>query len=111
LMNNMPESDKSFELAKSAIVQQLRTDRTTKASFLYNYERAKKLGLTYDIRKDIYEKVPSLTFADIKAFEEKQLKDKPHTILVLGDKKNIDFTILAKYGDITYLTLEDIFGY
>ncbi|HQH18281.1 MAG TPA: insulinase family protein [Bacteroidales bacterium] len=111
LMNNMPESDKSFELAKSAIVQQLRTDRTTKASVLYNYERAQKLGLTYDIRKDIYEKVPSLTFADIKAFEEKQLKDKPHTILVLGDKKNIDFTILAKYGDITYLTLEDIFGY
>ena len=41
---------------------------------------------------------------------EKYLKDKPHTILVLGDKKNIDFTILGKYGDITYLTLEDIFG-
>ena len=111
LMNKMPESEKSFELAKSTIIQQMKTDRITKSDILYNYEKARKLGLTYDIRKDVYNKVSSLTFADVKAFEEKYLKDKPHTTLVVGDKKNIDFTLLGKYGDITSLTLEDIFGY
>jgi len=111
LLNKMPESQKSFDLAKSTLIQQIRTDRITKEDILANYEKAKKLGLDHDIRKDVYTQIPKLTFADIKAFEEKYLKDKTHTILVVGDKKNLDFTTLGKYGEIKYLTLEDIFGY
>jgi len=111
LLNKMPEAESSFELAKKTLVTQMRTDRITKADVLMNYEAARKLGITYDIRKDVYDNVPKLTFADIKAFEEKNLKDKPHTILVVGDKKLLDFKLLKKYGKIKYLTLEDIFGY
>jgi predicted Zn-dependent peptidase len=111
LMNNMPESEKSFELAKSSLIQKMRTDRITKADILDNYEADQKLGLTYDIRKDIFEQLPKLTFADVKAFEEKNVKDKPHTILVIGDKKLLDLKLLKTYGKIKYLTLEEIFGY
>ncbi|NTW32541.1 MAG: insulinase family protein, partial [Bacteroidetes bacterium] len=111
LMNKMPEAEKSFEIAKSSIIQQMRTERITKSDVLYSYESARKLGLNYDIRKDVFTQLPKLTFADIKAFEEKNLKDKPHTTLILADKKILDFKLLKKYGKVKYLKLEDVFGY
>ncbi len=111
LLNNMPESEKSFKLAKESVIQKLRTERITKAGVLWNYENAKKMGLDYDIRRDVFNKVPTLTFKDVKEFQEKTLKNKPHTFLILGDKKDIDFNALSKYGKVTYLTLEEIFGY
>ncbi|MEI8205136.1 MAG: insulinase family protein [Bacteroidota bacterium] len=111
LLNNMPESEKAFNLAKEAIMQNLRTSRVTKSAVLWSYESAKKLGLDYDVRKDVFSKVPTYTFSDVKAFEENTLKNKPHSFMVLGDKKDIDFNLLSKYGKIAYLTLEEIFGY
>lgn len=111
LMDSMPESQESFELAKSSLITQMRTNRTTKADVLTDYEMALKLGLDHDISKDVFEKLPSMALADIKAFADKNVKDKPHTILVLGDKKLLNFKLLKKYGKIKYLTLEDIFGY
>ncbi|MBA3706063.1 MAG: insulinase family protein [Bacteroidetes bacterium] len=111
LINNMPQSDNSFKSAKESIIQSIRTERITKASILFNYESAKKLGLDYDIRKDIFNKVPSMTFADIKSFEESHLKSKQYTILVVGKKDGLDMKTLEKYGKVTFLSLTDIFGY
>ena len=69
------------------------------------------MGVDYDLRKDVYAKVPNMTFNDVKAFHAKYIKDKKHTYLVLGDKKEIDFKVLKKYGKVKYLKMEDIFGY
>jgi predicted Zn-dependent peptidase len=111
LVNNMPESDNNFKAAKEAIIQGIRTERITKSGILFNYESAKKVGLDYDIRKDVFAKVPSMTFAEIKAFEESHLKSKQYTTLVLGKKDGLDLKTLEHYGKVTYLSLEDIFGY
>ena len=111
LINNMPESEKNFSAAKEAVVKKIRTERITRSDILFNYEDAKKFALDYDIRKDIFEKIPTMNFSDMKAFQEKYLKNKKYAILVLGNKKNLDIKTLEKYGKINYLTLEDIFGY
>ncbi len=111
LMTNMPDAEKSFDLAKKAIVQAMRTERIIKSDVLFNYETAKKLGLNYDIRRDIFKQIPDLKFADVKAFQEKYVKNKPQTILVLGDKKNLDFKMLKQYGKVKKLTLNQVFGY
>lgn len=111
LINNLPEADNNFKAAKEAIIQGIRTERITKAGILFSYERAKKLGLDYDIRKEIFEKVPTMTFAEIKSFQEEHIKDKKYTIVVLGKKENLDLKTLEKYGKVTFLTLEDVFGY
>jgi predicted Zn-dependent peptidase len=78
---------------------------------LFSYESARKLGLNYDIRKDVFAKIPNMTFADLKAFQEKYLKNKIFTVLVLGNQEDLDIKTLEKYGKITYLKLEDVFGY
>jgi predicted Zn-dependent peptidase len=111
LINNMPEAENNFKASKEAILQSIRSERVTKTRILFSYERALKLGLDYDIRKDVYQNVPKMTLPDIKAFEEAHLKNKQYTILVVGKKENLDMQTLEKYGKINVLTLKDIFGY
>lgn len=111
LINNMPESENTFKAAKESIIQSIRTERITKANILFNYENARRLGLEQDIRKEIYNKVPGMSFNDIKGFEELHLKNKQYTILVLGKKESLNIPVLEKYGKVTYLSLKDIFGY
>jgi len=111
LLNTMPNSPKSFELAKSSIISTMRSERITKSDILFDYEDAKKLGIDYDIRKNIFDKVPSLTFDDINKFQQTTVKGKPQVILVLGDTHTKEFKIFNKYGKVKKLTLEDVFGY
>jgi hypothetical protein len=49
--------------------------------------------------------------SDIKLFQEKYVKDRNYTILVLGDKNKLDMNTLEKYGKVQFLTLDEIFGY
>lgn len=111
LLNNMPESEKSFELAKKAALEQIRTQRITKTSKLWNYETALKRGLDYDIRKNIYEAIPSLKMEDLKAFHQEYVKDGQYDIVLIGDKDKLNFDVLEQYGPVKELTLEEVFGY
>jgi len=111
LFNNMPESEKALASSKEAIINKIRTERITKAQILFNYLNSQKFGLTYDIRKDVFEKVPSMTFADLKSFGEKYLKGKNFNIMVLGKKNELDMKTLQGYGKVNSLELKDVFGY
>jgi predicted Zn-dependent peptidase len=111
LLNNMPVSEKSFDLAKSSLIQSMRSERITKSDLLFSWESAQKLGLDYDIRKDIFDILPKLTFDDVKKFQEQYVKGKNQTILVLGNKDLLDFKVLKSYGKVKKLSLETIFGY
>jgi len=111
LFNNMPESEKALNSSKDAIINKIRTERITKAQVLFNYISAKKFGLAYDIRKDVFAKVPAMTFADLKAFQQKYIKDKNFTIMVMGKQPEMDVKTLSTYGQVKSLELKDVFGY
>jgi zinc protease len=111
LLNNMPESEKSFELAKKAALEKIRTERITKFSKLWNFETAEKRGLDYDIRKDVYDAIPAMTMVDLKAFHAEYIKDSQYNIMVIGKKDGLNIPALEAYGPVSYLTLNEIFGY
>lgn len=111
LMNNMPKAEANFEQAKDAIRNKIETERITRTGILFDYEKAKKLGLNSDIRKAVYTSVPNMSYDAIAQFQQKHVKDRNYTILVLGSKDKVDRSKLAEYGAIQELTLEDIFGY
>ncbi|MBX9852408.1 MAG: insulinase family protein [Cytophagaceae bacterium] len=111
LMEDMPESEALFLNAKTSGIEMISSQRITKASILYDYERSKKLGLDYDLRRDIYKNIKTMSFSDIKAFQQKYMKGQKKIILVIGSKDKIDFKSLEKYGKVKELTLEEIFGY
>ncbi len=111
LLDSMPESEKSFELAKKAAMEKIRTERITKSSILWNYETALKRGLSYDLRKDVYEAVPNMTMADLKAFHKNYIKNSDYNIMVIGKKDGLNMAALKEYGPVKELSLEDVFGY
>src|SRR5690606_20744099 len=89
LLNNMPKAESTFNVAKDGVLQGIRTELITKSDILFNYLNAQNLGNTTDIRRTVFEKGQTLTLNDIATFQEKYIKGKPTTILVLGKKDKL----------------------
>ncbi|WP_026461486.1 M16 family metallopeptidase [Adhaeribacter aquaticus] len=111
LLNDMPQAEANFNNAKESILNNITTERITKSDILFDYERAKRLGLDYDIRQNVYQNVNSITFDDLKKFQQQFIKGQNQAILVIGSKDRLDFKSLAKYGKVKQLTLKELFGY
>lgn len=111
LYNAMPSADITFNVSKKSVLNRISSERITKMNVIWNFLNAHKLGLNYDVRKEIYDKVPGMTLKDVKAFTDKFLKERTKTYLVLGKESETDFKGLENLGPITRLSLEDIFGY
>ncbi|MGC6429267.1 MAG: M16 family metallopeptidase [Flavobacteriales bacterium] len=111
LLDEVPQLPSNLENAKEAVIQKIRTERITKDNILFNYESAKKLGYNYDMRKDIFENINSYSMDDISNFHNQYMSGNDYTILVLGNKDELDLDALKKHGPVKFLTLEDIFGY
>ncbi len=111
LLNNMPSSEKNFELAKTGEKKDIETQRFTEDEIVIAYINAKLKGLDYDSRKQKYEAIEKLTMADVKKFQETELANKPYTYCVVASDKRIKTDDLKKEGDVIVLNLERIFGY
>ena len=111
LLNNMPESQGDFEVAKEAILSKIESERITKSNVIWNYVNAQDKGLDNDVRKNIYDKVQSMNFNDLIAFHEKYIKDKKYVTVLVGSRDKIDFNDLANYGEVRELSLVELFGY
>lgn len=110
LNNKMPEAEPLFNSARASVVSQLQTERITKADILYQYEAAKKLGLDYDIRRDVYEKSKTLTLDELKAFHAKHYQNRKYVFLVIGNEAALDMKVLEKLGRVKKLSLPELFG-
>lgn len=110
IINNMPESETAFQLAKEGLIARLRTDRTTKSDIIWSYIDAQDLGQNVDSRIKLFNDVQNLTLKDIIAFQQKWIKGRTYTYCILGDKKELDMEKLKELGPIQELTQEEIFG-
>ena len=111
ILNDMPESEQAFGVAKEALTKRLASQRTTKYGLINAWINAQNLGIDYDINKNIYEALPSLTLQDIAKFEKEQIANKPYRYVILGNEKELDMKAIEKMGTIKRLTTEEIFGY
>jgi len=111
LMNNMPEAEKQFNAGRESILKKIESERITKSSIFWSYLRNADKGIDYDIRKDIYNKVKTMSVGELKEFFNEHVKDKNYTYLVLANKEDIDLDVFRKYGEVRELTLEEVFGY
>ena len=62
LMNEMPEADKQFEMAKEALLSKMESERLIKTRVFWSYLNNMDKGLDYDIRKDIYETIKGAAY-------------------------------------------------
>lgn len=111
LLNNMPANEESFNQAKQAILSSIESERINDADVFFSFLGALDMGIDYDYRKMLYDAISKITFAEVKAFQEQNIKGKKWAIAVLGSKDKISQSDLKKYGELRIVTLEEIFGY
>ncbi|MVN92876.1 M16 family metallopeptidase [Mucilaginibacter aquatilis] len=111
LLNDLPESEKALSVARDNIRKSLETDRVTQDGIIFNYLAAKRRGLDFDQRKTTYDSLNKLNYADVKAFHNNEVKDKPYTYCVVASEKRLTDDDLKKYGELTKLNLNQVFGY
>ena len=111
IINNMPESEAAFTIAKDAIDSRIRTQRTTGAGVLRAYRNCRRMGIEEPTDKAVFEALPNLTLADVKATQEQWVKGRVYTYAILGDIKDLDVNFLKTLGPVETVSLEDIFGY
>ena len=111
IINDMPESEKAFAIAKEGMISQMRTRRTTGMGVLNSYLACERLGLSEPQDKAVFDAVQNMTLEDVKAVQQKWLGGRNYIYGILGDPKALDMKYLAGIGEVRLLTLEDIFGY
>ena len=111
LMANLPQIPAQFNNAKNAALKQIASGRINRTNIYFNQLNLKKLGVDYDLRKDIYKEVEKLSLADLTNFYDSQMKPMKYNTAIIGKKENLDMDALNKIGKFQEVSLEEIFGY
>lgn len=111
IIENMPISQNTFDLAKNGIDARLRSERVIKDEVAWTYLWLQDLGETTDSRKVLFEALPTLTLDKVSDFQQKNVKGRTYHIGILGNPDDLDLDYLRKHGKVVILTAEDIFPY
>ena len=111
IINQMPESQAAFDVAKEALISRMRTDRVTGTEIINNYIGDREMGVSESRTKNIYETAQTLTLDDVKATQDKWVENRTYSYGILGDIKDLDTEYLKTLGPVKVLSLEEIFGY
>ena len=111
IINDMPESQAAFDVAKEALISRLRTNRVRGQGVISKYMSDRELGITEPRDKKLYEVAQTLTLEDVKAAQDKWVENRPYVYGILGDIKDLDTKYLSTLGPIQTLSLAEIFGY
>ncbi|MUU77171.1 M16 family metallopeptidase [Winogradskyella endarachnes] len=111
LMTNMPEAEDQFNQAKEATLKKIAAKRITKSNIFWTYEGLKKRGIDNDNREEIYNTIKNMTMDDLKSFFNNNIKGENYNVMVIGNKKDMDFDALSKLGTIKELDIDYLFNY
>jgi predicted Zn-dependent peptidase len=111
IIENMPESEAAFAIAKDGILSRIRTKRVTGANVLNLYRQCRRLGLSEPTDKAVFEAIQGMTLEDVKAVQQKWVSRRNYIYGLLGDPADLDRGFLKTLGPVKDVTLEEVFGY
>jgi predicted Zn-dependent peptidase len=111
LLTTMPKSEKLWEIGRSYAKQEIEASRITKSGIMFDYAWNLRYGIKEDTRKRNYETIDAITIEDIDKFHREHINGSNWVIKVIGSKEKIDFAKLAQFGEVTEISLSDLFGF
>jgi predicted Zn-dependent peptidase len=112
ILENMPVSLPQMENARQSVLKQIAAGRITKAELYWTWRANRDKGFpNRDLRADVYRKLEHADAADLIHYQQRHVKGRHFTWLVLGDRQRIDFKYLRKIGKVQELSLEEVFGH
>ena len=111
IIENLPESESAFAIAKDGIISRMRTKRTTGMSVLNLYRECRRLGLDEPTDKAEFEALRDMTLEDVKAVQQQRVAGRNYVYAILGDPADLDKDFLRTLGPVRNVSLEEVFGY
>lgn len=111
LLTTLPKSEQLFETAKSGLKKSIASERISQDGIIFSYLKSQRLGNNFDMRKNTYEQAPKLSFADINAFHDKEMKNKNYTYCLVAAQDKVKEADMQKLGEVKKLNLTEVFGY
>ena len=111
LMADFPQIPAQFENSKGSALKQIASNRINRTNIFFNQLALKKLGVDYDIRKDVYAEIQTLTLPQLTNFYNSDIKPLKYNTAIIGKKENLNMESINKMGEFKEVTLEEIFGY
>lgn len=111
LLATLPESQTALSAIKENMKNTLVNSRLPDDAVIFDYLRAKRLGINEDMRKMIFDKLEKINFGNLDNFHRRQVSGRPYIYTVIGPTGKINIDDLRRLGDVKQLTAEEIFGY
>ncbi len=111
LMAELPQIPAQFENARNSALKQIASSRVTRTNIFFNQLNLKKLGIDYDLRKDIYSEIENLNLKNLTDFYTTEIKPLKYNTAIIGKKENLNMEAMNKMGTFQEVTPEEIFGY
>lgn len=111
LLNNMPKVPIQFNSSKESALKQIASDRIVRDNVYWSYLNYKKLGIDYDIRKDIYKAIETTTLEEFGNEFKKRISDKTFTTILMGDSSKMKLEDIKDFGAIEELNAKQLFGF
>ncbi len=102
-----------IELSKTLdnIWKKIENHRISSNKIYWQYTHFKEQGLDIDITELFWKLRTAYSVESVLDFRNKNIMNMPNNILLIGDKKNIDFDFLKQIGKIQELSIEKIMPY
>ncbi|CAA7195329.1 M16 family metallopeptidase [Chryseobacterium potabilaquae] len=111
LMSQLPQIPAQFENAKGSSLKQIASNRINRTNIFFNQLANAKLGVDYDLRKDVYKEIQALTLPQLTSFYDSEIKPLKYNTAIIGKKENLNMESINKMGEFQEVNLEEIFGY
>ncbi len=111
IVENIPESEAAFAIAKDGILSRLRTKRFNGSSVLYLYRQCRRMGLSEPADKTAFYAIQDMTLEDVKAVQKEWVAGRGYVYGILGDPADLDQNFLKTLGPVKVVSLEEVFGY
>ncbi|KFF14626.1 peptidase M16 [Chryseobacterium soli] len=111
LMAQLPQIPAQFENSKGSVLKQIASNRINRTNIFYSQLSLKKLGVDYDIRKDVYSEIQGLTLPQLTGFYDTEVKPLKYNTAIIGKRENLNMESINKMGEFKEISLEEIFGY
>ena len=108
LLDVMPYEESTVNQCRIALLQKIASLRIEPKNMLWELDKLKKRGLNSDVRKVIYSALEKAKPHDLAEFHQKNVSGRKYNYLVLGQKKDISFSLLKEYGEVEELGITDI---
>lgn len=111
ILREMPAIYTQIEQARSSILKRIETERLLPANIYWTAQGNRDIGHYRDLRQDLYIAMQKMKPEDLVTFQERYVKPRAYTFLVLGNRKDVDLEYLSSFGPVSEHTLQEIFGY